>query len=96
MLQRTQNRDPETIDCSTVYPFTLFDAQVGILDGLLAPGGLFVIHNADYRFEDAGVAGRYVALRNNFGVLSERNYFGRHNRRGERQLFNPVIFVKCS
>lgn len=94
VLQRTANRDPETVDSSTVYPFARFDAQVDILDGLLDAGGLFVIHHADYRFEDASVALRYAPLRKNCGILSGRKYFETNNRRSKRQFFNPVIFVK--
>ena len=94
VLQRTQNRDPETADSSAVYPFARFDAQVETLDRLLVPGGLFAIHHSDYRFEDASVARRYLPLRKDFGVLSGRKYFDRNNRRVERQFFNPVIFVK--
>jgi hypothetical protein len=94
VLQRTKNREPETVDSTEVYPFARFDAQVAILDGLLDAGGLFVIHHADYRFEDASVAHRYTPLRKDFGMLSGRKYFDTNNRRSERQFFNPVIFVK--
>jgi SAM-dependent methyltransferase len=48
-------------DSSSVYPFDAFEAALGLLDGLLRPSGLLVVHNASYRLEDTDLAGGYSA-----------------------------------
>lgn len=39
-------------DCSGIYPFEKFNAAIVLLDNLLAAGGLLVIYNSNFRFED--------------------------------------------
>lgn len=46
-----ETRDVE--DCSAIYPFEKFESGVDLLDRLLTPGGLLVIYNSNFRFEDS-------------------------------------------
>jgi Methyltransferase domain len=43
-------RDVE--DCSDIYPFEKFASAIAFLDTLLSAGGLLVIYNSNFRFED--------------------------------------------
>lgn len=43
-------RDVE--DCSSIYPFEKFSMAIAQLDSFLTPGGLLVIYNSNFRFED--------------------------------------------
>lgn len=77
-------RWPETKflrDSSAIYPFDKFSKTIALLDSCLSPEGLFVIVNANYRFNDA-ICG-YTIVR-----ISDRNdwipKFDTNNKRIEK------------
>ncbi|MFY9259491.1 MAG: methyltransferase [Gallionella sp.] len=94
VLQRTENRLPDTTDSSQIYPFHRFDAQVVMLDARLNVGGLFVIDHADYRFEDTRVAAKYQPLDNPPRIQRARPIFDRNNQRSLIPYDNPRVFKK--
>ncbi len=96
VLQRTENRLPETTDSSQIYPFHRFDAQVTLLDERLRPGGVFVIDNADYRFEDASIAAKYLPIENPPRKQRTRPIFDRNNQRSLVPYDNPRVFKKIA
>lgn len=49
-------------DASDVYPFARFAEAIRGLDDLLAPAGLLVLYNTNYRFEDTPTAAGYVPV----------------------------------
>src|SRR6266850_1421443 len=64
VLQRT----PHTVEgegitsLQDIYPFEKFERQISELDSLLRPGGLLIVHHAQYRMRDTTVAARYTLL----------------------------------
>lgn len=94
VLQRTENHHPEAVDSSAIYPFKRFDSQVSVLGALLKEDGLFVIDNADYRFEDASIYSGYFPIENAPGLQRDRSYFDRNNRKINASYFNPRVFRK--
>lgn len=96
VLERTPHAiDARGIDnLRWIYPFKKFDRQVSRLDDLVKPGGLLVLHNTQYRFADATVAGRYAALDAPGQGVDEISKFGRDSRRLERPPAAGSIYVK--
>ncbi len=45
---------------SKLYPFKRFDARLMFLNGVLNPGGLLLITNANYRFSDSSHFSEYI------------------------------------
>lgn len=77
-----------------IYPFERFDNQVSELDRWLKPGGLLVIHHAQYLFEDASVASRYVPLPGARESTYDSPRFDRNSQQVERPPTSSV-FVKA-
>ncbi|MDD4962533.1 MAG: methyltransferase domain-containing protein [Gallionella sp.] len=96
VLQRTENRLPDTTDSGQIYPFHRFDTQVTLLDERLRLGGLFVIDNADYRFEDASVAAKYLPIEHPPRKQRDRPIFDRNNQRSLVPYDNPRVFKKIA
>lgn len=96
VLQRTENRLPDTTDSSNIYPYSRFDAQVTLLDTRLRVGGVFAIDCADYRFEDAGIAAKYLPLENSPSIQRNRPVFDRNNQRSSVPYCNPRVFRKIA
>ncbi len=94
VLQRTENRLPDTTDSSQIYPFHRFDAQVATLDAQLNVGGLFVMDHADYRFEDTSVAAKYQPIDNPPRIQHRRPIFNRNNQRSLIPYDNSRVFRK--
>ena len=46
-----------------LYPFAAFEAALSEIDQQLETGGLLALYNANYRFGDTALAGRYVPLK---------------------------------
>ncbi|MBX2967382.1 MAG: methyltransferase domain-containing protein [Cyclobacteriaceae bacterium] len=42
-------------NCEKVYPFSRFDKTLKMLSGHLVKGGILVIYNSNFRFEDSGL-----------------------------------------
>jgi len=59
VLQRQPHKIAElgVDDLSPYYAYDRFNAAVRFMDGLLRPGGLLCVINAQYRIEDSSVAG---------------------------------------
>ena len=96
VLQRTENRLPNTTDSSQIYPFHRFDAQVAMLDAQLNVGGLFVMDHADYRFEDTRIAAKYQPIDNPPRMQRTRPVFNRNNQRSTVPYDNPRVFKKIA
>lgn len=45
-----------------IYPFEKFERQVSELDAMLRPGGLLIVHHAQYRVRDTTIGSRYTPL----------------------------------
>lgn len=73
-------------DCSRVYPFERFDSAVRRLAGWLAPGGLLVIYNANFRFRDSSVARDFEDVTP--AVVRESGSVAKFDR-GGRRLGDP-------
>jgi 2-polyprenyl-3-methyl-5-hydroxy-6-metoxy-1,4-benzoquinol methylase len=92
-------RWPETQnirDASAVYPVTVFDEVCRDLDALLAPGGLLVLYNTNFRFADSPLASNYRVLKD--ARVPESGFvhkFDRQNRKLEDQASDEVIFIKA-
>ena len=96
VLQRTENRLPNTTDSSQIYPFHRFDAQVAMLDAQLNVGVLFVMDHADYRFEDTRIAAKYQPIDNPPRMQRTRPVFNRNNQRSTVPYDNPRVFKKIA
>jgi len=83
VLQRPENRDPRTTDSSAFYPFAKWNAKLVELDEHLAIGGLLLLADMDYRFDDCAVAEKYELLVEVPG--SDRPVYSKSNRRLPKQ-----------
>jgi hypothetical protein len=100
VLQRTPHTiiDQGITNLRHIYPFEKFDRQVAELDPLLKKGGLLIIHHTQYRFFDASVAWKYVALHGGRHERDDGPKFGRNSERlteGGAAALGP-IFVKMA
>jgi SAM-dependent methyltransferase len=59
-----RHRDTKNaLRCDEVYPFSHFEKTVNDLALLVRRGGLLVIFNSNYRFEDTALAGQFESIR---------------------------------
>lgn len=68
-------------DCGHIYPFEKFHATVTELASLLAEGGILVIYNSNFRFEDTDIFSNFEIIPapvNNSGFVHK---FDRNNKR---------------
>ena len=81
VFQRTENRNEETFDSSTIYPFKKFDTKVMELDRHLKLNGIFVIDYSDYHFEDTHISGKYEVVKGKHNNNSLRNLYDKSNQK---------------
>jgi hypothetical protein len=95
VLQRTPRAIIEQgiTDLRHIYPFEKFDRQVAELDELLTIGGLFVIRNTQYRFQDASVASKYAPLETMSPDSDPGPRFGRNSERLTEDDGAPLAFI---
>ncbi|MBT1696490.1 methyltransferase domain-containing protein [Fulvivirgaceae bacterium PWU4] len=46
-------------NCEAIYPFEKFEKTVSSLTNLLAPNGILVIYNSNFRFEDSEISSQF-------------------------------------
>ncbi|MGH6922221.1 MAG: class I SAM-dependent methyltransferase [Propylenella sp.] len=73
-------RNPPT-ELMQRFPPTKFDEVLGLLDTALSPGGLLVLFNTSYRFQETPVAQRYRPLRSD--VVDSSGFVDVFDRAGE-------------
>jgi hypothetical protein len=100
VLQRTPHTiiDQGITNLKHIYPFEKFDHQVAEFDALLKKGGLLIIRHTQYRFSDASVASKYVALETGRHDVDDGPKFGKNCERlheGAAANLGP-IFVKMT
>jgi hypothetical protein len=49
-------------DCSAIYPFNKFEGVLRMLSDNLRDGGLLVLYNSNFRFEDSSLILNYVTI----------------------------------
>ena len=94
VLQRTENRDESIFDSSMIYPFEKFNTKIEELDYFLKKGGLFVIDQADYFFEDCKVSSKYEIIDGAYNFIRERYMFDKHNKKFPTYTLHHRIFKK--
>lgn len=77
-----------------IYPFSKFERKVVELDRHLKSGGLFVIHFAQYLFDQTIVASRYAALAEGKWEDDCSPKFDRYSSRIKTPVSTRSIFVK--
>lgn len=91
VFQRTENRNPDTLDSSKFYPFEKFNAKMTELDPYLKSEGIFVIDHADYCFEDSDVYGSYRPLDEEI-ITRNRPRFTKDNKRiGDSASYHRIF-----
>ena len=60
VLQRRAACYGDIQDCSRVFPFAVFAAQLERLDALVRPGGILIAHLTNFRVTDAPATSAYV------------------------------------
>jgi len=81
-------------DCSAVLPFARFEAGVAMLDACLAPGGYLAIGNANFRFTDTALAGRYAVEPPRMPPADGDPRYGPDNRLREGDIYDELLFRK--
>lgn len=94
VLQRTENRNPDTYDSTPYYPFEKFNAKLTELDPHLRPEGIFVIDHADYLFEESDIFSQYRPSDGEEKIIRNRPKFNKHNQRITEQFPHNRIFIK--
>lgn len=79
-------------DLSPIYPFERFDREVERLAGLLSPGGLLCVYNAQYRVEDAAAGAGLEPIEGSPAL--EHPIFGRDGRRLAPGTIARSLFAK--
>jgi hypothetical protein len=86
-------RDVE--DCTAIYSFEKFASATALLDLLVAPGGLLVIYNSNFRFEDTITYSASYSIEAT-PALTDSGFvhkFDQHNRR-IREVHRVCIYRK--
>lgn len=94
VLQRTENRNPDTFDSSKLYPFEKFNDKIIELDTHLKTEGIFAIDHADYFFEDSDIYSSYHPLENEDKIIRNRPRFTKQNQRITEPFSYNRIFIK--
>lgn len=82
-------------DCAAVLPFARFAAGVAMLDTCLAPGGYLAIGNANFRFGDTALAGRYAVEPPRLAPVEGDPRYGPDNRLCGMVVDDEVLFRKA-
>lgn len=87
-------RDVE--DCSSIYPFEKFASAVALLDRLVAPGGLLVMYNSNFRFEDTETYAASYTTEDTPAIADSGfvHKFDRFNRR-LREVHRACVYRKA-
>ena len=97
VFQRSENRNHTGPTAHRGFPFARFEEEITRLDGMLKPGGLLFIGNADFRFEDTAIAAKYAPLEcAGSSVQQDRPLFGPDNRLIATRHVAQRAFVKRS
>lgn len=88
-------RDVE--DCTAIYSFEKFASATAFLDLLVAPGGLLVIYNSNFRFEDTATFSASYTIEETPAIADSGfvHKFDRNNRR-IREVHRACIYRKAS
>ncbi|QOI97187.1 MAG: class I SAM-dependent methyltransferase [Flammeovirgaceae bacterium] len=68
-------------NCGAIYPFDKFDKTVQELAALIVKGGLFIIYNSNFRFEDTAAFRDFEIVRTNLPNSGFVHKFDRFNNR---------------
>ena len=95
VLQRTQMKYVAIGSSgSKIYSFEQFSQQIDEFDRWLAPGGLLVLYNCNYRFCDCALAERYEVLPTPRGLDLGRPKFDRAGFRFAVNDYEEIVFRK--
>ncbi len=95
VFQHTANRLNKNNETARGLTFSQFEEEINILDTKLNPGGLLVIDNCDFSFEDTSVARQYKPLEFiNNRISRARPLFDPNNRKIAETQNNYRVFVK--
>lgn len=95
VFQRSENRAKGYNTIVSGFGFEQFEKEIKILDTKLKEGGLLIIDNTDFSFEDTACAYKYIPL-DFAGNRLKRNrpIFGSNNQKIAEVTNNNRIFVK--
>ncbi|GIV36633.1 MAG: hypothetical protein KatS3mg032_1012 [Cyclobacteriaceae bacterium] len=71
----------DVTNCASIYPFQKFEQTVTELAGWLKPGGLLVIYNSNFRFEDTAIAASFTTMPVSLPNSGFVHKFDRNNNR---------------
>jgi len=95
VFQRPENRLNINNQVAVGFSFETFEKEIEILDAKLKPGGLMIIDNADFSFQDTKIADGYTPLqfeRNQ--LLRNRPLFGPNHQKIAEKTFLYRVFKK--
>ena len=97
VFQRTENRTSKDNSQAQGFLFENFEKEVLVLDKKLKKGGLLVIDNADFSFNDTSISEKYspLAFEGN-RIERKRPLFDRNNQKVAESHFSFRVFVKYS
>ncbi|MBX2947093.1 MAG: class I SAM-dependent methyltransferase [Cyclobacteriaceae bacterium] len=81
-------------NCANVYPFSKYEASIAFLASQIVEGGLLIIYNSNFRFEDTRVFGEFEII--DTPSVSDSGFvvkFDSFNNRVET-LHRPCIYRK--
>ncbi len=81
-------------DCSEILPFEKFAIGMGLLDAVLAEGGLLAVWNSHFRFTDLTMAERYQTEAFRIDDVPLDLLYGRDNQRLEGETETASLFRK--
>ena len=72
----------------------MFNTKIEELDSFLKEGGLFVIDQADYFFEDCKISSKYEIIDGAYNFIRERYMFDKYNKKLPTYTLHHRIFKK--
>jgi hypothetical protein len=95
VFQHTDNRDGKNGDKAQQFLFDQFEGDLQMLDTKLRIGGLLIIDNTDFNFQDTECSKHYAPLQfENNRVLRKRPLFDSNNKKIADTQNNFRVFVK--
>jgi SAM-dependent methyltransferase len=83
--------ESDGLDHNHIYSFAEFNKAINLLDNKLKPGGIFVIYNSNYYFQDTEISVKYNPI-----IFDLRKEFVRKFDKNHKycQTESPIIFIK--
>lgn len=93
IFQKTEHREQDQKHALKSFSFSKFEQMTEDLDGLLKAGGILVIDNADYSFQDLAISKHYTIAKQDQAISRNRPTITQQNKK-EASTPGYRVFIK--